>query len=284
MRVLIIGARGMLGTDLLKEWETDELIPASSRDADIRVAEQVHSLLARTRPEWTVLTAAYTDVDGSEGNTENAFAVNASGTENVARAAKKVGSRLFFVSTDYLFDGTSTRPYEPDDPIAPLNVYGQSKAAGEKAIREHHPDWCIARTSWLFGAARACFPEKILRAAEARPELTVVADQVGSPTFTRDLARMIRDLVRMDARGTLNVTNAGSCSWFEFAQETLRQAGRGSVRVSPITTAEARRPARRPSYSVLSPASLNALGLGMRPWRDALRAYLKELREMGNLR
>jgi dTDP-4-dehydrorhamnose reductase len=146
-----------------------------------------------------VLTAAYTDVDGSEGNPENAFAVNASGTENVARAAKKVGSRLFFLNRDYLFDGTSRRPYEPDDPIAPLNVCEQSKAAGEKAIREHHPDWCIARLSWLFGPARACFPERILRAAEARPELTVVADQVGSPTFTRDLARMIRDLVRMDA-------------------------------------------------------------------------------------
>ena len=122
MRVLIIGARGMLGTDLLKEWTTDELIPASSRDADIRVPEQVHSLLARTRPDWTVLTAAYTDVDGSEGHPENAFAVNARGTENVARAVKEVGSRLFFVSTDYLFDGTSARPYEPGDPIAPLNV------------------------------------------------------------------------------------------------------------------------------------------------------------------
>jgi dTDP-4-dehydrorhamnose reductase len=132
MRVLIIGAQGMLGSDLLKEWETDELIPASSRDADIRVAEQVHSLLARTRPDWTVLTAAYTDVDGSEDNPENAFAVCASGTENVARAAKEVGSRLFFVSTDYLFDGTSTRPYEPDDPITPLNLYGQSKAAAKR--------------------------------------------------------------------------------------------------------------------------------------------------------
>src|SRR5205814_7934408 len=138
----------------------------------------------------------------------------------------------------------------------------------------HHSEWCIARTSWLFGAARACFPEKILRACETRSELTVVADQLGSPTFTRDLARMIRDLVRMDARGTLHVTNEGSCSWFEFAQETLRQAGRDSVRLSPITTAEARRPARRPPYSVLSPASLNTLGLRMRPWRDALRAYL----------
>ena len=115
------------------------------------------------------------------------------------------------------------------------------------------------------------------------PELTVVADQVGCPTFTRDLARMIRDLVRMEARGTLNVTNEGSCSWFEFAEETLRQAGRDSVLVSPITTAEAHRPARRPSFSVLSPASLNPLGLRMRPWREALSAYLKELREMRKL-
>jgi hypothetical protein len=124
---------------------------------------------------------------------------------------------------------------------------------------------------------------KIQISLTLRPDLTVVADQVGSPTFTRDLARMIRDLVRMEARGTLNVTNEGSCSWFEFAQETLRQAGRGSVRVSPITSAEARRPARRPSYSVLSPASLKALGLRMRPWRDALSAYLRELQETGNL-
>lgn len=184
----------------------------------------------------------------------------------VRNAEKRgVGSRLFFVNTDYLY------------------LYGHSKVAGEKAIREHHSGWCIARTSWLFGAARACFPEKILRTPEARPELTVVADQVGSPAFTRDLARMIRDLVRMDARGIVNVMNAGSCSWFEFAQVTLRQAGRGSVRVSPSTSAEARRPARRPSYSVLSPASLNALGLRMRLWRDALSAYLRELREMGNL-
>jgi dTDP-4-dehydrorhamnose reductase len=283
MRILIIGARGMLGTDLLKEWKTDEVIPATSQDADIRDPEQVRSLLARTQPDWTVLAAAYTDVDGSERNPELAFAVNARGTENVARAAEECGSRLFFVSTDYLFDGTSTRPYEPDDPIAPLNVYGQSKAAGEKALRENHANWCIARTSWLFGASGACFPEKILRAAETRPELTVVADQVGSPTFTRDLAQAIRDLVRMDARGTLHVTNEGSCSWFEFAREILRQAGRDSVRVSPIATVEAGRPAKRPAYSVLSPASLHACGLRMRHWRDALGVYLKELREQGKL-
>jgi len=283
MRILIIGARGMLGTDLLQEWETDEVIPATSQDADIRDSQQVRSLLARTRPDWTVLTAAYTDVDGSERNPEQAFAVNATGAENVARAAQECGSRLFFVSTDYLFDGTATRPYEPEDPIAPLNVYGQSKAAGERAVRENHTHWCIARTSWLFGTSGVCFPEKILRAAESRPELTVVADQVGSPTFTRDLAQAIRDLVRGDARGTLHVTNAGSCSWFEFAREILRQAGRDSVSVLPTTTAEAARPAKRPAYSVLSLASLHARGLRLRHWRDALTAYLKELREQGKL-
>jgi dTDP-4-dehydrorhamnose reductase len=283
MRILIIGASGMLGTDLLRELRGDEVVPATSRDADIRDLEQVRTLVTRTEPDWIVLTAAYADVDGSERNPEQAFSINAKGTENVAKIAQEHGVRLFYISTDYLFDGTSGQPYEPDDPIAPLNVYGQSKAAGEKAIRENHTNWCIARTSWLFGASGVSFPEKILRAAETRPELTVVADQVGSPTFTCDLARAIRDLVRMDARGTLNVTNAGSCSWFEFAGEILRQAGRDSVRLSPITTAEAGRPAKRPAYSVLSPNSLHTRGLRMRPWEEALSAYLKELREMGKL-
>jgi dTDP-4-dehydrorhamnose reductase len=210
MRILLIGASGMLGTDVQREWTQDEIIPASSRDADIRDVEEVRALVARTKPDWIVLAAAYTDVDGSECNAELAFAVNGLGTENVARAARECDSRILFVSTDYLYDGTATRPYEPTDAIAPLNVYGQSKAAGEKAIQEHAGQWCIARTSWLFGAAGNSFPEKILKAAETRAELTVVADQVGSPTYTRDLAGAIRDLVRSDARGIVNVTNSGS--------------------------------------------------------------------------
>jgi dTDP-4-dehydrorhamnose reductase len=283
MRILIIGASGMLGTDLLRELKGDEVIPASSRDTDIRDLEQVRSLVTHAKPDWIVLTAAYTDVDDSERNPQQAFAINAKGTENVAKIAEEHGVRLFYISTDYLFDGTSAKPYEPDDPIAPLNVYGHSKAAGEKAVRANHTKWCIARTSWLFGASGVSFPEKILRAAETRPELAVVADQVGSPTFTCDLARTIRDLVRMDARGTLHVTNAGFCSWFEFAGEILRQAGRASARLSPITTAQAGRPAKRPAYSVLSPNSLHTRGLRMRPWEEALSAYLKELRQMGKL-
>lgn len=283
MRILIIGASGMLGTDMQEEWTGDEIIPASSKDADIRDVAQVRSLVARATPDWIVLAAAYTDVDGSERNAELAFAINGQGTENVARVAKEFGARILYVSTDYLFDGKSTRPYEPTDPIAPLNVYGASKAAGEKAIQSQAGDWCIARTSWLFGSAGSSFPEKILRAAETRPELTVVADQTGSPTFTRDLSRAVRDLVRKDVRGIVNISNAGACTWCEFAVEVLRQAGRGSVRVSPITTEQAARIAKRPAYSVLSPASLLAHGVTLRSWQEATTAYLQDLRNCGKL-
>ena len=279
MRILIIGSSGMLGRDLVQEWTEDEVSSATSREADIRDLGQVRQLVSREHPDWIVLTAAYTDVDGSERNPEQAFAVNGQGTKNVASTAQEQGAKLFYISTDYLFDGTATHPIEPEHPIAPLNIYGQSKAAGEKAVQQSHRDWCIARTSWLFGASATCFPEKILRASEARPELTVVADQFGSPTFTRDLSCAIRDLVRADARGILHVTNSGSCSWFEFAREVLRQAGRGSIRVLPITTAQADRPAGRPVYSVLSPASLHAYKIRLRSWQQATGAYLEELRE-----
>lgn len=282
MGVLLIGANGMLGKDIVQEWKDDELIPAASRDADIRNYEQVERLITATRPEWIVLTAAYTDVDGSERDPEAAFAVNGKGTENVASVAQKYGAKVLYISTDYVFDGKGTRPYEPADPIGPINVYGESKARGEQAIQASLRDWCIVRTSWLFGASGSSFPEKILRAAETRPELSVVADQVGSPTYTRDLALAIRGLVRADARGFVSVTNSGTCSWFEFAQEILRQAGKNNP-VKPIDTVQAARTAKRPAYSVLSPAALHALGITVRHWREALPPYLAELRKMGKL-
>lgn len=282
MRVLIIGASGMLGTDIQREWTSAELIPASSKDADIRNIEDVRALVNRAKPDWIVLSAAYTDVDGSEKNPELAFAVNEKGTENVAVVAAEADIPLLYVSTDYLYDGLLRRPYEPEDPIAPLNVYGASKAAGEDAVRKHAKEWVIARTSWLFGAAGASFPEKILNAASSRPELKVVHDQVGSPTYTRDLARAIRDLIERNARGIVNVTNSGSCSWCDFAKEVLRQAG-SQTPVYPITTAEAARLAKRPAYSVLSPVSLNALGISLPSWQDAVSEYLKDLRAAGKL-
>ncbi len=266
----------MLGTDLLNEWQSDELIPADSAQADLRDRSQVEKLILNVRPEWIILSAAYTDVDGCEQNPELAFAVNASGVENVARAGQLIAARIFLVSTDYVFDGKGTRPYETTDPIAPLNVYGASKAAGETALLKSEVAWCIGRTSWLFGVHGPSFPEKILRAAETRPEISVVNDQVGSPTYTRDLARAIRDLVLRDARGIVHITNEGVCSWFDFAREILAQSGRDAIPVLPISTDQAARPARRPNYSVLSPASLHAFGIRTRPWQEALRSFVKE--------
>lgn len=282
MRVLLIGANGMLGKDIVREWTGDELIPATSRDADIRSRDEVDRLVAATRPEWILLTAAFTDVDGSERDPEAAFAVNAKGTENVALMAEQYGAKVLYISTDYVFDGAGTRPYEPEDPIAPINVYGESKARGERAIQEHVHEWCIVRTSWLFGASGSSFPEKILKAAETRPELAVVADQVGSPTFTRDLAGAIRKLVTADAHGFVSVTNAGTCSWFEFAKEILRVAGKGNP-VKPIDTVQAARAAKRPAYSVLSSAALNRLGIHLRHWRETIPPYLEELRGLGKV-
>ena len=276
MRILVLGARGMLGTDLLKEWQSDELIPAGSAEADLRDFSQVEKLIQKVHPDWIILSAAYTDVDGCEKNPDLAFAVNSTGVENVSRAAQPIGARVFLVSTDYVFDGKGVRPYETTDRIAPLNVYGASKAAGEQVLRKDSSSWCIGRTSWLFGVHGPSFPEKILRAAETRPELSVVNDQIGSPTYTRDLATAIRDLVQKDARGIVHITNEGICSWFDFAREILAQSGRGSVPVLPISTDQSARPARRPHYSVLSSASLYAYGLKLRPWQDALRAFLQE--------
>jgi dTDP-4-dehydrorhamnose reductase len=283
MRILLMGAKGMLGTDMLRVWQGHEVIAADSAEADIRDLGQVRALVSSADPQWIVLTAAYTDVDGSEKNHDLAFAVNATGAENVARAATEVGAALFYVSTDYVFDGNATRPYEPHDPIRPLNVYGESKAAGEAAVRKHAQHWCIGRTSWLFGAHGNSFPEKILRASETRPELTVVSDQVGSPTFAVDLSWAILQLLTENICGIVHLTNSGSCSWYEFACEVLHQAGRESSRVLPVDSSNFARPAKRPNYSILSPASLHQHGIHMRHWKETIPDYLNDLRKVGKL-
>jgi dTDP-4-dehydrorhamnose reductase len=282
MRILIIGSNGLLGRDLVADWTGDELIPAASRDADIRELAQVRKLASREHPDWIILTAGYTDVDGSERDPDLAFAVNRDGTRNVSVVARELGAKLCYLSTDYVFDGVANRPYEPEDAVHPLNVYGASKAAGERAVQEEAGRWLIIRTSWLFGAARVSFPERILQAADSQPQLKVVADQTGSPTYTKDLASAIRELVRSDAHGILNITNSGTCSWFELAKETLRRAGRSTL-VSPITAAEAGRLARRPAYSVLSPKAIASHGIALRSWQEALQVYLVELRRKGKL-
>jgi dTDP-4-dehydrorhamnose reductase len=275
MRVTIFGATGLLGKALVREWTSDEVTGLGSRDADIRDPQQVLAAVSRTRPEWIVLAAAYTDVDGCEADRERAFAVNCTGAVNVAQAAKTCGSRLLFLSTDYVFDGLSTTPYETDHPRAPQSVYGKSKAQAEERLLQTLPDCCIVRTSWLFGTGGKCFPDTILRIAETKPEIDVVDDQRGRPTYAPDLARAIVQLCRKQAAGIVHATNSGDCSWFELARETIRDAGLNTV-VRPTTSEKFVRPAKRPKYSVLSAKSRSKYGIDMPHWQEALRAYLSE--------
>jgi len=275
MKVLIIGATGLLGNALVREWSGDEVVGLGIDDLDIRDAAQVRETIKKVKPAWIVLAAAYTDVDGCESHRELAFSVNRDGAVHVAEAAKQSGAKLLFVSTDYVFDGKSSEPYEPDDPRNPQSVYGRSKAEAEISLLKIAPECCIARTSWLFGVGGKCFPDTILKLAATRPAFDVVNDQRGSPTYTVDLARAILQLCRKRASGIVHVTNSGSCSWFEFAKEIMRQAG-SVTRVNPVSTAQMPRPARRPAYSVLSAASSRACGIEMPEWKDALRRYLRE--------
>jgi dTDP-4-dehydrorhamnose reductase len=275
MRVTIFGASGLLGKALMQEWSGDALTGLSSQDTDIRDPKRVQRVVRETRPEWIVLAAAYTDVDGCEGNPELAFAVNCDGAVNVAAAATQVGARLLFLSSDYVFDGKKTTPYETRDARNPKSVYGRTKAEAEVKLFDLMPECCIVRTSWLFGLGGKCFPDTILKLAANRPALDVVNDQRGCPTYAVDLARAIIQLCRKNASGVVHATNAGDCTWFEFAEETIRSAELATT-VRPVSSQQMARPAPRPAYSVLSPFSLHTLGIEMPSWRDALRRYLEQ--------
>jgi dTDP-4-dehydrorhamnose reductase len=278
MRVTLFGASGLLGQELVRELRGDELsreqlTALSSKDADLRNHARVREVIRDARPDWILLSAAYTDVDGCESNRDLAFAVNCEGAVNVAQAARETGSGLMFLSSDYVFDGSKRSPYQTSDPRNPTSVYGESKARAEERLLETLPDVCIARTSWLFGHGGKCFPATILKLASTRPEISVVNDQRGSPTFACDLASALVQLCRASARGIVHVNNSGNCTWYDFATEIVRASGL-PAKVKPVTTAEFPRPARRPAYSVLSPDSLHAYNVHMPHWQDALRRYL----------
>jgi dTDP-4-dehydrorhamnose reductase len=274
MRVTIFGASGLLGKALIREWCGDSVTGLSSRDADIRDEKRVDQLVQEQRPDWIVLTAAYTDVDGCESNRDLAFAVNRDGAVNVAKAAKAAGARLLFLSSDYVFDGTKTTPYETGDARNPQSVYGRSKGDAEIRLLELLPNCCIVRTSWLFGLGGKCFPDTILKLAAHRPALDVVNDQRGCPTYVVDLAQTIIQLCRQNADGIVHATNLGDCTWFDFAEQIVQGAAL-TASVRPVSSQQMARPAPRPAYSVLSPARLQAIGVMMPSWRDALRRYLE---------
>ena len=284
MRITLFGASGLLGQELAQALSEEQLTALSSRDTDIRDPARVAKVIRDSRPDWVILAAAFTDVDGCETSRELAFAVNHQGPVNVASAARAASARLLFLSSDYVFDGAKGSPYEIGDTRHPINVYGETKARAEEQLLRILPDVCIVRTSWLFGPGGKCFPATILKLAapkaeNATPQLSVVNDQYGSPTFARDLASTIAQLCKQGARGIVHATNSGDCTWYEFAREIVRMSGLPAT-VRPVTTAEFPRPAKRPAYSVLSPASLRDLGIQMPPWQDALQRYLTALRSM----
>lgn len=278
MRVTIFGATGLLGKELVRGWNDDELTGLGSKDADLRNAEQVSRIVQSTRPDWIVLAAAYTDVDGCEINDQLARNINYGGAVHVAEAARQAGSRLLFVSTDYVFDGLKNAPYETTDARQPRSVYGKWKAEAEIKLTELLPECVILRTSWLFGTGGKCFPDTILKLAATRPAIDVVNDQRGSPTYAVDLANAIIRLCRKEASGIVHATNLGDCTWFEFAQEILAKSGSKTI-VRPTTSDKFVRAAERPKYSVLSPRSLEKYAIVMPSWQDALSRYLQERAE-----
>jgi dTDP-4-dehydrorhamnose reductase len=275
MKATVVGASGLLGKALMREWTGDEVVGLSSREVDIRDADQVRGVSEKTRPDWIVLAAAYTNVDDCESHPALALAVNRDGPVNVAQAAKRIGAKLLFISSDYVFDGKKTSPYEAGDARNPQSVYGRSKAEAEVRLLELLPECCIARTSWLFGTGGKCFPDTILKLAATRPALDVVDDQRGCPTYSVDLSRAIIGLCRNHASGIVHVTNSGDCSWFEFAREIVKGAGL-QTDVRPVSSQQMARPAPRPAYSVLSSKSLQQYSITLPTWQDALRRYLQE--------
>lgn len=274
-RYLVTGAGGMLGHDLLRILADRDVTPLTRADLDVTDAGAVRD--AVTGHDVVINAAAYTAVDDAESHEADAFAVNATGAGNLADAAAEHGARLVHVSTDYVFDGTATTPYAEHAPRDPLGAYGRTKAAGEELVLRH-PSSTVVRTAWLYGADGANFARTMRRLADERDTVSVVTDQVGQPTWSRDLAAAIVGLLDADApAGIYHGTNAGSASWFEFARAIFEDSGLDPARVLPTDSAAFVRPAPRPSYSVLGHDAWASAGLpAPRPWREALRAAIAE--------
>ncbi|MBA7471142.1 dTDP-4-dehydrorhamnose reductase [subsurface metagenome] len=249
----------------------------SLHKGDITNLRELRAVFHELNPDFVIHTAAYTDVDGCEKNPDRTHRVNALGTRNIALICQEKNIPLVYVSTDFVFDGKKNCPYTELDQSHPLNVYGRSKLAGENYVRSLLERYFIVRTSWLYGQHGKNFVEAILRLAKEKEVLTVVGDQVGSPTYTKDLAQEMKKLVSGSSYGIYHITNSGSCSWYNFAEEILKLAGIRGVKVKPITSKELNRPAPRPQFSVLrSSGSGPDAEDTMRPWKEALKEYLEE--------
>lgn len=280
MKVLVTGAGGQLGLDLLDALAHHEVVGLTHAHLDVAVEADVVAAIDEHRPDLVVHAAAWTDVDGCEGDPARAHRVNALGSWWVARACRLVGAAMVYVSTDYVFDGRGTRPYTEFQPVDPINEYGRSKAAGEQLVRRTLDEHYVVRTAWVCGARGHNFVRTMLDLARQRDELRVVGDQIGCPTFTRDLAAAIVELAVTGRFGTYHRTNRGTCSWYDLAAATFELAGL-DVRLDRTTSEEFARPAPRPAYSVLSDLHATTSGLRRLPeWRDGLHRLLDEMGEL----
>ena len=258
------------------EFPSTPFSPPPIQRGDITRIEEVKRAFSELVPQMVVHAAAYTDVDGCEKNPDKAYKVNALGTQNVCRAAQDLGIPVMYISTDFVFDGNKDSPYLESDQPHPISTYGRSKLAGEEYVKSLSKEYFVVRTSWLYGRYGKNFVETILKSAEEKEELTVVDDQVGSPTYTRDFSRKIKELLSTKLYGVYHITNSGSCSWYEFAREILELLGIKGVRLEPITSEELDRPAPRPRFSVLENRRLRlTLGNSMSNWKEALSDYMK---------
>ena len=273
MRILITGAQGQLGHALQQALSGEDLILKDLPEFDLTQSHSESEIVA-AHPSVILHVGAYTNVDGAEQEPDRALAVNVHGTTFVARAAATLNARLIYVSTDYVFDGTQTTPYCEEDVPHPLNVYGQSKRAGEIAALTGCPNTLVIRTAWLYGHAGNNFVKTIMRLAGEKPFLEVVGDQRGCPTNADDLAIALKDLLASDLRGICHVTNTGDCTWHEFA-EAIVSLMELSTPVRPITTAQAGRLARRPAYSVLAQGRLGMMGPLLPDWKESLARFMR---------
>ena len=279
MKVLVTGVKGQLGYDVVNELKKrgHEAVGVDIEEMDITDEESVNRVIREAAPDGVIHCAAYTAVDAAEDNVDLCRAVNARGTGNIARVCKALDIPMMYISTDYVFNGQGTRPWEPDDQREPLNIYGQTKYEGELEVEENLKKYFIVRIAWVFGVNGKNFIKTMLNLGKTRDKLSVVADQIGSPTYTFDLARLLVDMIETEKYGRYHATNEGLCSWYEFACEIFKQAGM-NVTVEPVTSDQFPVKAKRPMNSRISKDKLMENGFQPLPtWQDALRRYLTEI-------
>jgi dTDP-4-dehydrorhamnose reductase len=278
-RILVIGAKGMLGRDLVKILQSPkydhEVIGWDIEDIDICEEENTIKKIQGLSPEIIINTAAFTDVDACETIREKVFAINAEGAKHVALGALKCGAKIIYISTDYIFDGKKREPYLETDTPNPINVYGWSKLKGERYVQDLVENSLIIRTQWLFGRYGKNFVSSILKQARQKKMLSIVNDQIGSPTYTIDLSEAISIMIEHNLKGIFHVTNQDVCSWYTFGKAIIGLARIPGIEIKPISSKESGRLAQRPSYSVLSNQKLKKeTGMVLRTWSEALKDYL----------